>query len=91
VQLAQQRLGVGVRAGGLRRHAGATQQGQHLVVAQLGQQRLPDAGAVRRDAPAHLGEHPHRVGRGDVGDVDDRVALEDRHVGRLADLRHQLV
>jgi hypothetical protein len=44
---------------------------------------------VHVHVPSHLGEHPHRVRRRDLRDVDDLVALEDAHVGRLPDLGGQ--
>ena len=58
--------------------------------AELGEQGLADAGAVGQDAPADLGEGAHGVARGRLGDVEDLVAVEQGHVGGLAEGVHQV-
>jgi hypothetical protein len=63
--------------------------GAHLLVRDVGEQCLAHARGVRQDPPSDLGEHPHRVLGGHLGDVHDLVAVEQCHVRRLAGLLHQ--
>ena len=47
---------------------------------------MPTAVVCGMDAPANLGEHPHEVvGRLNLRDIDDLVAVEHREVDRLTE------
>ena len=63
--------------------------GQRLVVGEPGEDHLADRAAVQHHPAPHLGEHPHRVPRGHLRDVDGLVTVEHRQVGRLADVLDQ--
>jgi hypothetical protein len=65
--------------------AGAAEAGGDVVVGEGGEHGLADGRAVGVDAAADLGEHPHRVLAGALGDVDDVVAVEEGEVGGLAE------
>ena len=56
----------------------------------MAQDGLAHPGVVQVGPTAHLGEHPHRVRRGLLGDVDDLVTVHQGHVGGLAELADQL-
>ena len=73
------------------RHPDPADDPAHLVVGQRGQDRLAHPGVVQVGPPAHLGEHPHRVRRRLLGDVDDLIPVHQRHVGGLAELPDQLL
>ena len=84
------RSGIGDRGGRVGGHAVPLEQRPSLAGRKLGEQGLADRGAVRLDPAAWLGEHPHRVRAGHLGDVDDLVAVEHGQVGRLAGEPDQL-
>jgi len=85
-ELREERVDVGDRLVRRGRHADAAHDLAHRLVGELGEDRLADARAVRVDAPADLGEHPHRVARRRLGDVDRHVAVDHREVRRLAEV-----
>lgn len=65
-------------------HPGPSQDCPGCRGGELGEQGVADRGAVRTDPSAGLGEHPHLVRAGSLGDVDDLVAVEHRQVRGLA-------
>src|SRR5699024_10052246 len=93
LQRGGQRLDELVRVGdgvlGVAGHAGTAQQLAYLVFRQSCEYGLADSGAVWKHPPTDFGEHPHRVSRRHLRDVDDLVPVEHREIRRLLDLGDQ--
>ena len=90
LEVGDQQVRVGDGRGSVGRHAAPLQQSPRLARRKLRQQGLADRRAVRADAAARLGEHPHRVSAWHLSDVDDLIAVEHGQVGGLPRLEDQL-